>query len=311
MAVCITEVSLIRRVVIERFHCKHIVLYTCSPATNSPHFLYSYTGRQRSGTSITSGEQESAIFPEIEDLHQKIHKDVKMMKHKFSTLQTKIRKNIKENVSHEELASHVVGMYILSDDHEKQVKKASSIEEIFNILTKYWSFLDFSILENIAVNLCESFNAEEEIRLYRAEVVQFCERRVSEFPQGSLSHGTDSEGMGKLVVKLDLQDPSLKHVKHLKEVIADILEQPASKLVLHDIEYGSVLVTFLIATSLGDKLLIKRTLTEEQEDALREAHVTSLEFKGISVFSSHPRVKKRKLGIVYIYAFLHLDVVAL
>ena len=220
------------------------------------------------------------------------------MKHKFSSLQTKIRKNIKANVNHEELASHVVGMYILSDDHEKQVKKASSIEEIFNVLTKYWSFLDYGNLEDIAVNLCCGFDAEEEISRYGTEVFQFCERRVSEFPQGSLSNGTDDEGMGKLVIMLDVQDPSLKYVKDLKEVIANILDQPVSKFVLHDIADGSVLVTFLISTSLGEELFMKRTLTEQQKDALQKANVILLKFKGICVFSGHQWVKKRKLGII-------------
>ena len=243
-----------------------------------------------------------------EDLHQRIRSDIKTMKHRFSTLQTMIRKDIKENSDYEELAAHVLGMCILSDEHEKKVDNASRIEEIFKILTKYWSFLDFSNLENIAENLC-SDNCEARIKLnqYKCDVQQFCERRVSEFPPGSLNNGTDIEGMDKLVVRLDLEDPSLKHVQNLKETIANILGEPASKLVIYDIGNGSVVVTFLIPTSLGEALFLKQsdTLTQKQKDNLMDANVISLEFKDVTVFSIQQPVKKRKSGTcVYIYCLV-------
>ena len=234
-----------------------------------------------------------------EDLRQKIRSDIERMRHKFSALQTMIRRNIKEkNVDHKDLAAHVFGMYILSEEHEKQVGSASTVDDIFNILTKYWSFLDFSNLEDIAKNLCScDCNAEKQMKEYKKDVQQFCKRRVSEFPPGSLNNGTDSEGMDKLVVILNLHNPSLKHVLHLKEVIANILEQPASKLVLYDIGNGSVVVTYLIATSLGEKLFLKTSeaLTQKQKDKLLEANVVSLHFKEITLFSIY---QQRKSGMI-------------
>ena len=212
-----------------------------------------------------------------------------------------IRNNFKaENVNPEELATHIVGMYILSEEHEKRMEKASRFEEIFNILTKYWSFLDFSHLENIAENFCShECEAKKELDQYKHDVQQFCERRVSELPQGSLSSGTDNEGMEKLVVTLDLKDPSVKHVRGLKEVIANILGLPASKLILYDIGTGSVIVTFLICTSLGDRLFLKtsdtsnlKALTTKQQSELLKANVISLEFKEITIFSIHQKLEK-------------------
>ena len=175
---------------------------------------------------------------------------------------------------------------------------ASTIDEIFFILPKYWSFLDFCNLEDIAETFCShECDAKKELDIYKGDVQQFCERRVSEFPPCSLNNGVDNEGMDKLIVTLDLKDPSLRHVRGLKEVIANILEQPASKLVLYDIGIGSVIVTFLIAASLGDKLFAEttgtaKTLTHEQENQLVETNVVSLEFKDIVVFSVHQQFKK-------------------
>ena len=232
----------------------------------------------------------------IENLRQKIHSDTDAMKRRFSILQTKIRNNIKRNVSPEDLATHVIGMYILSEDHKKKMENASRIEHIFNILTMYWLFLDFNNLENIAEVYCsQDCDAKKELGQYKEEVQRFCERRVSELPSGSINNRTDFEGMDKLIVALDLEDPSLKHVLRLKEVIANILGKPASKLVLCDIENGSVKVTFWIVTSLGEELFSNksRPFTTVLEERLQEAGVISLEFKGMIVYQ---QIKRRKLG---------------
>ena len=215
------------------------------------------------------------------------------MKYNFSDLQTMIRENL--NVSPKALATHVIGMYILSEEHEVRMIKASSIEDIFIILTKYWSFLDFGHLENIAGKYCSmDCDAKRELEQYKEEVQQFCTRRVSELPQGSLNNGNDIEGMDKLIVTLDLKDPSLRHVLDLKEIIANILGKPASKLVLCDIGSGSVVVIFWIATSLGKELFLKKpdVFTQEQRDRLKDAHVVSLEFKEVSVYKVCQKVNE-------------------
>ena len=61
-----------------------------------------------------------------------------------------IRNNIKENTDRKALAAHVSGMYLLTEEHEKKVADASEVDEIFYILPKYWSILDFGNLDDIA-----------------------------------------------------------------------------------------------------------------------------------------------------------------
>lgn len=257
-------------------------------------------------TSIVSEASKPTLSPETkEDLCQRIHNDIKRMRDKFSKLQTMIRKNIKNNTDHKDFVAHLTGMYMLSEEHETQVAIASTIDEIFYILPKYWSFLDFSNLENIAETFCSNeCEAKKDLDQYKYDVQQFCRRSVSEFPPGSLNNGADNEGMDKLIVTLDLKDPSLKHVQGLKEVIANILGQPSSKLVLYDVGTGSVVVTFLIASSLGEKLFLETTgtaksLTHEQKDQLLKANVVSLEFKEITVFCIHKQLKKGNVRLLY------------
>ena len=78
----------------------------------------------------------------------------------------------------------------------------------------------------------------------------------------------------------------------MKEVIADILGEEASKLVLQNVGSGSVVVTYLIATSVGEKLFLDssgtaKPLTQEQKDKLLEVNVVSLKFKEITIFKGN------------------------
>ena len=224
------------------------------------------------------------------------------MKYKFSNLQTLIRENL--NVSPRVLATHVIGMYILSKEDETRMINASSIEDIFIILTKYWSFLDFGHLENIAGQYCSAdCDAQLELEQYKGEVQEFCRRRVSELPRGSLNSGNDIEGMDKLVVTLDLNDPSLRYVLDLKEIIANILGQPASKLVLYDIGSGSVVITFWITTSLGKELFLKKPdiFTQEQRDKLKDVRVISLKFKEVFVYKVHQKGNEGIIELINVH----------
>ena len=206
------------------------------------------------------------------------------MKDKFSTLQNKIREKITD---HKALAAHVSGMYILGEEHKKKVAKASTVDEIFRILTKYWSFLDFSNLKNIAKNLCYDCDTEIQIKNYKEDVEDFCEHRVSELPPGSLNNGTDMKGMDKLVITLDLQDALLSHVLDIKEAVANILQIPTSTLILHDIGKGSVVITLWIASSLGEKLLLESSGIQRQKEKFLEANVLSVKFKEITIFKGN------------------------
>ena len=208
-----------------------------------------------------------------EDLHQRIHADVNRLRLKFASLQSTIRRKIKD---HKELAAHVVGMYILSPQDEERVTQAVCTNDIFNVLSKYWSLIDFSNLENITQNEEVCSNVKQELEAYKAEVKCFCERRVSEVPPDVLKNNTDQEGMEKLIITLDLNDAPLKNIQHLKEKIANILCKRASDLLLYDVGKGSVRIILLM---LGKSTFVNLPLTEEQITAFKEEHVVALTFR--------------------------------
>ena len=237
-----------------------------------------------------------------EDLHQQAYNDFRRMKLAFSSLQTKIRRKIKRH-SISDFRAHVVGMGILDEDDETYVKGADDIDEIFaEVLMKYWSFLDYDNFDNIVKNMCESDPEQiQEWLQYKIEIKRFCERcRVSELPDGFLQDSNAKyDGMEKVVVKLVLDDPVLKRIMDCKRVIANILDIPSSSLILCNIEDGCILISFMIAASLGKKVFVKKSLTEDQKGALKEAGVLSMGYNDKStLIMDAPFNHKRKFLLI-------------
>ena len=222
------------------------------------------------------------------------------MKFKFSSLQHRIRKSIADTPG---LVNLVLGMNILSEDDEEKVRNTPS--EVDTILTKYWSFLDYENFEHIVENMCGE-NEKRLTKAYSEEVKKFCERRVSELPPDSLGNSAiNDDGMKKLRVVLNLDDPALKRIKDLKIVIANILECRASQLVLQDIKGGSVLVTFLLTASIGARIF-RKSLSDKQKAALRDEHVTSLMYESTVFFSEKCNIQPKGSTMIIIRLYYYI-----
>ena len=217
-----------------------------------------------------------------EDLYQRIVIDTRRIKLRFSDLQDRIWNAIDDIQG---LVRLVLGMGMLSEDDEEQIRKTPG--NICTIVMKYCSFLDFENLEYIVEHKCSS-PEKSMMKEYKEEVERFCQRRVSEVPPNSLGNsGNNIIGKKKLYVTLDLSDPALKRIRHLKIFIANILGCRASDLILLNIGTGSVLVTFLLTAAIGARLYLEeRILTTEQKAALWEEHVTFLKYESTILFDA-------------------------
>ena len=199
------------------------------------------------------------------------------MKYAFVCLQEVIWKSINDFRG---IQTILLNQHILSKDDTERIKQATSIEEIRNIMHTYWTFLDYDNLKLIVELKCDATN-KERLRKYGKKVKQFCQWNVSEFPPELLRNVTDHDTTKKLHVALDLSDPSLMYInKHLKTVIANILDLKQSDLLLHDIQLGSVLVTFVPVET---KLNLK-PLTPEQKEVLTDEFIISMKYGSEVIF---------------------------
>ena len=157
-------------------------------------------------------------------MYQQFYSDIKRIKYAFAQLLVQVRRSITDC---KELIAYVLGMGILSEEDEEQIREASNTIDVIAILTKYWSFLDCEPLDGIIDHMCS--DAEwRALQEYREQLASFCNRRVSSFDDGD-------QHAERLHVEFDLNDPAVRRVRNLKIVIANILVCRASELILHDI----------------------------------------------------------------------------
>ena len=208
---------------------------------------------------------------EKQNLEFKIKTDLDRLQKNFASLQTSVRRSLKEReVSTQDVVAHVVG-YGVSDEHKKELTALNSLDRVFIVLTDYWSFLDCDLLENIVENYgCDSDH--EKMAKYQEELNLFCKRRISEVPNKTLVL-SDDQTREKMVIKLNISDPRLAAIKDLKIKICKILSIEPWSLQIMEIKEGCVQITFLIS-----KCQFSESLTEVQREDLKELSVLTLTY---------------------------------
>ena len=79
--------------------------------------------------------------------------------------------------------------HFLHDEHREESKKAETISEIFIILSAYWNYLNYEILEYI-VNHCGTSDDISRLECYNEELCEFSKHRLFELIENG--GGTDS-----------------------------------------------------------------------------------------------------------------------
>ena len=217
---------------------------------------------------------------EKQNLEFKIKTDLDRLQKNFATLQTSVRKSLKERkVSTRDVIAHVIG-YGVSDEHKKVLMVLNSLDRVFIVLTDYWSFLDCDLLENIVENYgCDSDH--EKMVKYQEELNLFCKRRISEVPNKSLVL-SDDQTREKMVVKLNISDPRLAVIKDLKIKICKILSIEPWSLQIMEIKEGCVQITFL-----SSKCLFSESLTEAQCEDLKDLSVLTMTYSNSDGFQNN------------------------
>ena len=187
--------------------------------------------------------------------------------------------------------SHSKRQMTLLSAHEKQLRTAGDINDIFQILQReYASFLNYKVFEVIAERY-KLNKGQEEFRYPKHLENYIKKHNIEEFASiNPLKKGTNANST-ELVLKLDIELTSqLACLIDLKHFIADILGLNPSVIQLCDIKDGCVVATFLILTPVAELVFNADTvLTEEQVEEFRALGVLWLKCKG-STFVGKPQI---------------------
>ena len=239
-----------------------------------------------SGTDVTSVRSIQPPFQQLssteqDELKEMLRDDVRKMKRLFGSLISTTCDSVEERIPVIKFVKHVLalGAYdpapeerdrSLLDEHRQEIKGAKSISEIFIILSAYWNYLSYEILEYIIEYYGTSDDAER-LRNYNKKLHDFCKRRIFELPMPVRGNGTENESspkQEKLYVKLDVrEDIPSEQFNQIKGRIAKILHVRPATLQIFSIDEGCVQLTFVIPKFVAQEIF---PLSCEQASALSE-----------------------------------------
>ena len=148
-----------------------------------------------------------------------------------------------------------------------EIKRAENVDEVFSILSSYYSFFNYVIIEK----LIDWFGTTEDKKLletYTENFKKFCKRRTFECPPNKFGH--INKGKTNLIMKVEESwDPKegcpLENVLHLRNSLADILEVELETLLLCQIQKGCVELLFQVPSFVEEDIF---PLSMEQERSL-------------------------------------------
>ena len=226
---------------------------------------------------------------EQEELKAMLDDDVREMKRQFSFLVTKIHDSVEERIPVGRYATSILalGAYepvpeerskSLLNENREEIKMAKSISEIFNILSAYWNYLNYEILEH-TIELYGTSADKERLESYNEHLQRFCKRRIFELSlheSRSSSGNTLSSKQEKLAVKLNVcEDITCNELLRIRSRIAKILHVKLATLIIDDVDAGCVQLTLLIPKFVAQEIF---PLSDEQTSALhKDVSVVRLE----------------------------------
>ena len=247
----------------------------------------------KSASDITTGltgvlskrpEFQQLSTSEQEELMVTLYDDEKSMKRQFGKLVVQTRDSVEERIKVVKFAGSILalGAYdpapgerdqSLLDEHSEEIKKAGSISEIFNILSTYWNYLNYEILE-VIIKQYGTSEDDERLRKYDEELHKFCKRRIFELPPESNNGNTLSPKQERLRVKLNYRkDITYEHLLQIRGRIAKILNIRLAALILSRVDEGCVQLTFLMPKFVAQEIF---PLSCEQTSALSKESVIRL-----------------------------------
>ena len=210
--------------------------------------------------------------------------DLKKIKTKFLDLQCDVRESL-GTIPLKKILDHVRGYAEVFEDNEvpllpeEKLKEATSTDELFNdVLQKQWNFFEFDLLTSIVERYCDEVIRKKR-KEYHDDLKEFFEKRkLSEVAEDLSLPNCRDETKEQVIMKLDLNNPTLKEIKELKSKICEILGIMPSTLQISEIKQGCIEVVFLIPVHISE-YVFRNPFSDAQREELKVASVLKITWR--------------------------------
>ena len=214
---------------------------------------------------------------EKQELEDRLLDDTESMIGKYARLVSSTNESLqKQKVNPKDIAVRVISLKLFDtyenqqrglNDDGKKIQNASSIPDIFVVMSPYWSFFNYQPLEHI-IEYKGTPEDKDNLQMYLDDLKKFCQRRTFEVPPHVYGNESNKENWAKFTLKLDDEIRKLDDVRKVQRRITKILG--LQYLYLCDVTEGCVEVVFLIPQLVAQKVF---PLSDAQQNALSANHV--------------------------------------
>lgn len=216
----------------------------------------------------------------IKDFQYLIRNHFLRIKKKFIKLVYEIRTSLGKKVLPSKMVAYLLSEYsdvynnahckTISDADKKALDLATSVDEIFLVVCKYWSFLKYDMIHGI-VHHCGDHEDQALVLDYQEKLeALFDKRKISEVPEVLVSVDEDKD---RIIIKLGIkEDPSWKEITDLELKISTLLDIMPSALLIIGVQQRDMEIIFAIPKHLA-RIIFSTSLTSKQRDCFRAAAV--------------------------------------
>ncbi len=159
----------------------------------------------------------------------------------------------------------------LLQERFRELKDAQDIDDVFDILTDYTSFFNYSIIEHI-VREHGGSGDQGALTLYQDHLMDYCKRNIFECP----TYSPLKRGLATLVLKLEdeiVENGNMKHLSQLTARVSRTLCLSRYALNLCSVERGCVQCVYQLPVGVARQML---PLSQSQRDELTSMGVVKL-----------------------------------
>ena len=215
-----------------------------------------------------------------------LEKESHEMDFKFNALSCSICQSLKaQNVLKDALLTCLMGLKVMQPcfqgkkqrifrKQRRKLEKCQTVDEVWWIISDYFSFFNFKLLKHIADRLGTKED-KEKVVTYEQEFHTYATRLLSECPSQFGSRVTEEDSTD-LIVKLDssYDDCTLCYLEELETKLSDVLQLEHGVMRLCHVHPGCYELTFQVPSFVETDVF---PLSPEQEAALKALGVIRLQ----------------------------------